>query len=198
MGLPITLGRNFRKGRKVYDTHTAPHTWRSPIWSQTHTYTHTFNRLHYQSQRGDGQERILMIFFRFFFGHQSQIQQVNAIQKMYKIDVRALVKTLYSQVSFAVQRMKWKSFMNISQECLCNFCKGIGSCARLTQIYTNTLLYACELELPTDRAVGFTIPADSTPFTILSNLAYDVLCVGQRMDAVFPVGHILPSPTVYG
>ena len=33
-------------------------------------------------------------------------QQADAIQKVYKIDVSAL----YSRISFAVQRMKWKSF----------------------------------------------------------------------------------------
>ena len=50
--------------------------------------------------------------------------------------------------------------------------KNAGSCARLTQIYTNALLYICEPELPTDRAFGSTMPADSTIFTISSNLAY--------------------------
>ena len=45
-----------------------------------------------------------------------------------------------------------------SQECLCSFCNNAGSCARLTQIYTNVLLYICELDLSTDRAVGSTIP----------------------------------------
>ena len=92
-------------------------------------------------------------------------QQVDAIQKLYKTDV---VRALYSQVSLEV--------IHISQECLCSFCKNTGSCAHLTQIYTNALVYICELEWPTNRAVGFTIPADSTPFTIPSNRAYDELC----------------------
>ena len=87
--------------------------------------------------------------------------------------------------------------IHISQECFCSFCKNAGSCSDLTQIYTNTLRYIYQLELPTNRAVGSTIPADSTPFTISSNLAYDVLCVGQHMDAVFPVNHVLTPPVVY-
>ena len=67
--------------------------------------------------------------------------------------------------------------IHICQECLCSFCKNTGSCACLTQIYTNTLLYICELELPTDRADGSTIPTDPMLFTIPSNPAYDVLRV---------------------
>ena len=156
------LGRGGR-----FMTHTLPLTLGGVHSGHKHTHTHT----HLTDCTIKVKEAMVRKgFWWFFFGHQSQIQQVDAIQKMYKIDVRALVKTLYSQVSFAVQRMKWKSFMNISQECLCNFCKGIGSCARLTQIYTNTLLYTCELELPTNQAVGSTMPADSMPFTIPSNL----------------------------
>ena len=101
--------------------------------------------------------------------------------------------------------------IHISQERLCSFCKNAGSCSHLTHIYTNTLLYIYELELPTNRAVGSTmpadsttnravgstIPADSTPFTISSNLAYDVLCVGQHMGPVFLISHFLTSPTIY-
>ena len=73
--------------------------------------------------------------------------------------------------------------IHISQECLCSFCKNAGSCARLTQIYTNVLLKICELELPTNRAVGSTIPTASMLFTIPSNLAYDVLCVLLSLHA---------------
>ena len=107
-------------------------------------------------------------------------QQVDAIQKVYKTDV---VRALYAQVSLEV--------IHISQECLYSFYKNTGSCARLIQIYTNALLYICELELPTNRAVGSTIPADSTPFTIPSNLAYDELCWTTHGR------HVLTLPTVY-
>ena len=70
-----------------------------------------------------------------------------------------------------------REITHISQECLCSFCKNTGSCARLRQIYTNTLVYICELELPTNRADGSTIPTDPMLFTIPSNPAYDVLRV---------------------
>ena len=195
MGLPITLGRNFRKGRKVYDTHTAPHTWRSPLWSQTHTYTHTFNRLHYQSQRGDGQERILMIVFLFCFGHQSQIQQVDAIQKMYKIDVRALVKTLYSQVSFAVQRMKWKSFTS-PKDVYAVSARTLGlvpTWHRFTQTHFCTLV---SLSCPPTKQLA--PQCQLTPCPSQFPQIWHVLCVGQHMDAIFPVSHILTPPLVYG
>ena len=66
-----------------------------------------------------------------------------------------------------------------------SFCKNAGSCARLTQIYTNALLYICELELPTDRAVGSTIPADSTIFTTASNLTCDLCFRGGGVNLVF-------------
>ena len=86
--------------------------------------------------------------------------------------------------------------IHICQECLCSFCKNTGSCVRLTQIDTDQLLYICELELPTNRADGSTIATDSMPFTIPSNLAYDVLCVGQHVDAVFAVSHVVTSTRV--
>ena len=93
-------------------------------------------------------------------------QQVNAIQK-----VCSYSPLFTGLICHPKDEME---ITPIPQECLCSLCKNAGSCARLTEIYTNALLYICELEFPTDRAVGSTIPADSTIFTIASNLTCDL------------------------
>ena len=95
------LGRGGR-----FMTHTLPLTLGGVHSGHKHTHTHT----HLTDCTIKVKEAMVRKgFWWFFFGHQSQIQQVDAIQKMYKIDVRALVKTLYSQVSFAVHWREWKS-----------------------------------------------------------------------------------------
>ena len=150
MGLPITLGRNFREGRKVCDswyTQCPSYLEESTLVTNpahTHMHTHTCNWLHSQSQRGSDQGRILIVFLFCFliFCHRSQLQ-VNGIQKMYKIDVRAFVKTLYSQLSFAVQRMKWKSLWISPKSVYAVSARALGlapTCHRYTQTHFCTLV----------------------------------------------------------
>ena len=117
----------------------------NPTHAHRHTHTHTCNWLHSQSQRGNDQGRILMIVFLFcflIFCHWSQLQ-VNGIQKMYKIDVRAFVKTLYSQLSFAVRRMKWKSLWISPKSVYAVSARALGlapTCHRFTQTRFCTLV----------------------------------------------------------
>ena len=128
--------------------------------------------------------------------HRSQLLTSPTVQKVTKADaVGTLFEMLYSQVTTVIQRMKWNSFTAPK-------CVYARTLAFLTHLHkgTSVNLWAwvahqksCRVEIEGNSS---RLHNASWLHALQKAFKFGVWCVGQYVDAVFPVSHVHTAPWI--